>query len=162
MLQFQNSSWFKRFSRHLVIAGGVYYQRKKAKDELELFLQKMRKSIMRMTLSYSDIDKLSQKIDNLIDWERRYSRMFKPEDSEIKELKEEIRHLENELMDAHESKSKMHAEHTEKTQQLTQSLENIKGQLKNLHLEKAKRHHRLKALEEKISGKIDVHSYYHS
>ncbi len=56
----------------------------------------------------------------------------------------------------------MHIEHSDKTQQLTQSMENIKGQLKHLHLEKAKRHQRLKALDDKIKSKIDVHSYYHS
>lgn len=162
MLSFQDSNWFRNFSRHLVLAGGVYHQRSKAKEELDKSLEKMRKSIIRMTLSYSDVDKLTQKIDSLIDWERRYSRLFRPEDNEIRELKEEIKQLEHELREERESKSKMHTEHNDKTQQLTQSLENIKGQLKHLHLEKAKRHQRLKALDDKIKSKIDVHSYYHS
>src|SRR3989338_9191792 len=162
MLSFQDSVWFRKFSRHLVIAGGVYSSKSKARDEVDRQLEKMRKSIIRMTLSYSDVDKLKDKIDNLIDWERRFARLFRPEDNEIRELKEEVRHLEHELREERESKSKMHEEHTDKTQQLTQSMENIKGQLKHLHLEKAKRHHRLKALDEKIKSKIDVHSYYHS
>lgn len=162
MLTFQDSNWFRKFSRHLVVAGGVYRNKSNAREEVDRQLEKMRKSIIRMTLSYSDVDKLKDKIDNLIDWERRYARLFRPEDNEIKELKEEIMHLEHELREEQESKSKLHTEHNEKTQQLTQSMENIKGQLKHLHLEKAKRHHRLKALEDKIKSKIDVHEYYHS
>ena len=162
MLNFQDSNWFRKFSRHLVIASGVYFNKSKAKDEVDKQLEKMRKSIIRMTLSHSDVDKLKEKIDNLIDWERRYARLFRPEDNEIKELKEEIMHLEHELRGERESKSKMHEEHNDKTQQLTQSLENIKGQLKHLHLERAKRHHRLKALDDKIKSKVNVHRYYHS
>ena len=162
MLSYQDSKWFRNFSRNLVLAGGIYSQRKKAKEDLDNHLERMRKSIIRMTLTYSDLDKLKGKIDKAVGVEREYSRFFRPEDGEVEELKAEIAHLEGELAQEKESKSRIMSEHNEKNQQLMQSLESIKNQLKHLHLEKAKRHHRLKALDHKIKSKIDVHSYYHS
>ncbi len=162
MLQIQDTKSFRHFAKHLFLVGNVYTKRKKAKEDVDNYLQKMRKSIIRMNLTYSDIDRLKQKIDNLINWERKYAKFFKPADKETEELKNQIKALEQELRNEREEKLSIISENNEKIQQLTESLNNIKNQMRHLHLEKAKRQHRLNALEQKIREKVDVHRYYHS
>lgn len=122
----------------------------------------MRKSIIRMKLTYSDIDRLKEKIENLINWERRYAKLFKPADKETEELKNQIKALEQELGNEREEKMSKISENNERIAQLTESLSNIKNQMRHLHLEKAKRQQRLQALEKKINEKVDVHRYYRS
>lgn len=156
----QTSKSFRHFAKHLFIIGRVYVERKKAQQEVDSQLERMRKSIFRMSLSYNDIDKLKEKISNLINWERKYAKFFKPKDNEMQEMQNKINALEQELKNEKEEKYRIKSENDEKIRQLTESINNIKNQMRFLHLERAKRHHRLKALENKINEKIDVHSYF--
>lgn len=162
MYQIQNSRPFRHFARHLFLIGRVHIERNRAKEDVDNHLQRMRKSIIRMNLSYSDIDKLKKKIENLLDWERKYAKFFKPEDKETRALKNQINDLEQELKNEREEKMSIISENNEKIAQLTDSLSNIKNQMKHLYLEKAKRQQRLTALDKKIMEKVDVHKYYHS
>ncbi|MBI2650609.1 hypothetical protein HYX04_04810 [Candidatus Woesearchaeota archaeon] len=162
MDQIQTSKSFRHFAKHLFLIGRVYVERKKAKEDVDSHLQRMRKSIIRMNLSYSDIDRLKKKIENMLDWERKYAKFFKPEDKETQALKGQINALEQELRNEREEKMSITSENNEKISQLTGSLDNIKNQMKHLHLEKAKRQQRLTALDKKIREKVDVHRYYHS
>lgn len=156
------TSPIRHFAKHLFLTSKIYAQRNKAKEDVSSYLHKMRKSIIRMRLSYSDIDRLKKKINKLIDWERKYARFFKPDDAEMKELKKQVQSLEQELINEQEEKHRLTEENNEKLRQLTESLNNIKGQARYLFMEKAKRQQRLRALEQKINGKVDVHKYYHS
>ena len=158
----QNSVSLRHFARHLFLVSNVYAGRKNAKADVDEQLHKMRKAIIRMSLSYNDIDSLKEKIGNLVDWERRYAKFFKLSDKETDELKRQIEVLEGELRNEREEKLSIISENNEKASQLTDSLNNIKNQMRHLHLEKAKRQHRLNALETKIREKIDVHRYYRS
>ena len=162
MQPFQNSKSLGHFAKHLFIAGKIYIERNKAEEDVSSHLQKMRKSIIRMTLSYSDIDKLKEKINNLIEWERNYAKLFKPEDKETQELKEQMNILAAELRREREDKQRIIEENNQKINQLKDSLNNVKSKTNYLLMERAKRHHRLKALENKIKEKVDVHGYYHS
>lgn len=152
----------RHFTKHLFLVGRVYVERKKVKKDVDEHLHKMRKAIIRMNLTYSDIDRLKEKIQNLIDWERRYAKLFKPADKETEELKRQIAALEHDLSNEREEKLSIISENNEKIAQLTESLNNIKNQMRHLHLEKARRQQRLNALEQKIRQKVDVHRYYHS
>ncbi len=152
----------RHFTKHLFLTSRVYAQRNKAKEDVSDHLHKMRKSIIRMRLSYSDIDRLKEKISKLIDWERKYARFFKPDDGEMNELKKQIRSLEQEMRNGQEEKYRLIEENNEKIMQLTESLNNIKNQTRYLLMEKAKRQQKLRVLEQKINGKVDVHRYYHS
>ena len=162
MSTLQSSKSFRHFARHLFLVGRVHIERNRAKADVDSHLQRMRKSIIRMNLSYSDIDKLKKKIDNLLYWERKYAKFFRPEDKETEALRSEIKALEQELKNEREEKLSIISENNEKIAQLTGSLNNIKNQMKHLHLEKAKRQQRLTALDKKIREKVDVHRYYHS
>ncbi len=162
MYNLQNSKPFGHFAKHLFLIGGIYVERNKAKEGVENHLQKMRKSIIRMKLSYSDLDKLKEKIENLINWERKYAKFFKPEDNEVKQLRNLLNALEEELRQEREEKQEIIEENNQKITQLTGSLNSIKLKTNHLLMEKAKRHQRLTALENKIKGKVDVHRYYHS
>jgi chromosome segregation ATPase len=158
----QNSVSLRHFARHLFIVSNAYAGRKKSREDVDVHLHNMRKAIIRMSLSYNDIDRLKQKIENLVDWERRYAKLFKLSDKETDELKRQISMLEDELGNEREEKSKIISENDERVNQLTASLSNIKNQMRHLHLEKAKRQHRLNALESKIREKVDVRRYYSS
>ena len=162
MSDLQNSKSFRRFARHLFVVGRVRIERNRAKADVDLHLQRMRKSIIMMNLSYSDIDKLKKKIDNLIEWERKYAKFFKPEDKETQALRGQITALEQELKNEREEKMSIISENDEKLAQLTESLNNIKNQMRHLHLEKAKRQQRLTALDKKIMEKVYVPKYYDS
>ena len=158
----QSSKSFRHFVKNLFLVGSVYLERKKAKEDVGAQLQRMKKSIISMNLSYSDIDKLKEKIDKLINWERRYAKLFKPEDSETLELKNQMNHLEQELRKEREAKINAVNDNNSKIKQLTESLISIKNQMRHLLMERAKRHHKLKALEHKIKRKVNVHGYYTS
>src|SRR3989344_1488750 len=160
MEQIQDLRSFRHFSRHLFFASKIHVERRKAEQDIFDHLQKMRKSIIRMNLSYTDVDKLKKKVDNLIEWERKYAKFFKPEDDESKQLKEQIRFLEDSLRREREEKMAAINDNNEKIKHLTDSLDNIKRQLNHLHLEKAKRHHRLRALDEKIRQRVNLDDYY--
>lgn len=122
----------------------------------------MRKAVIRMSLSYSDVDRLKKKIENVIGWERKYARFFRPEDDETKELRNEVYALEGELIKEREDKLNVMEENDQKIMQLTDSLTNIKSKMNHLLMERAKRHQRLAALESKIKQKVDVHKFYNS
>lgn len=156
----QSSKPLRHFAKNLFLVGKVYAERKKAKEDVENYLQRMRKSVMRMSLTYSDIDRLKKKIENLIDIERKYAKFFKPEDKETRELKNQIDALVQEISNEREEKYRIISENNEKIQQLTNSLDNIKRSMNELLLDKAKRHQRLTALEKKIREKVDVNKYY--
>ena len=158
----QNAKLLGHFARHLFLLSNVHKSRNKSRDGVYEQLQKMRKSIIRMRLRYSDIDTLKEKIENLINWERKYAKFFKPEDTETEELKNQIKVLEDELLNEREEKYRIMTENNEKIKQLNESLENVKSGMKHLLIEKAKRHQRLQALDRKIREKVDVHNYYHS
>lgn len=162
MQPLQNSKSLRDFAKHLFLIAKVYSGRNKAREEVDDHLKKMRKSIIRMNISYTDLDRLKQKIDNLISWERKYAKFFRLEDKETQELREQIKFLEQELRNEREEKLSIISENDEKIMELTESLNNIKNQMKHLYMEKAKRQHRLKALEQKINEKVDTGSYYHS
>ena len=158
----QSSKSFRHFAKHLFIIGRVYVERKKAQQEVDSQLERMRKSILRMSLGYKDIDKLKEKIAAVINLERKYAKFFKPRDNETQELQSQINALEQELKNEKEEKYRILSENDEKIKELTETLNNIKNQMKFLHLERAKRHHRLRALEQKIKEKVDVQSYFSS
>ena len=162
MNKLQSPKSFKHFSRHLFLVNKVYLERRKAKEDVYSYLNKMKKSIIRMNLTYTSIDRLRQKLDNLIEWEGKYAKFFKPEDKETQELKNQINALQRDLSNEREEKMRIISENNEKINQLTESLNNIKNQMKYLQLEKAKRQQRLTALETKIREKVNVHMYYHS
>lgn len=161
-MQQQLSKPLRHFARHLFVAGKVYREREKARQDVYSFLQRIRKSIIRMSLSYSEIDRLRQKIDSLIDWERKYARFFRPEDSHLSELKSQIKSLEEELSKEREEKLRIKSEQEDRIKELSDSLENVKHKTRHLLLEKAKRHQRLKALEHKIDKGVDRKSYFGS
>lgn len=162
MHQLQSLSSLKHFARHLFVVSRVYAERKKAKQDVDEHLHRMRKSIIRMNLTYSDIDRLKEKIENLMNSERKYAKLFKPIDKETEELKSQVEALEQELSSEREEKMGIISENNERIGQLTGALTGIKNQMRHLHLEKAKRQQRLNALERKISEKVDVHRYYRS
>lgn len=157
-----NSVSFRHFARHLFLVSNAYAGRQKSREDVDSYLHKMRKAIIRMSLTYGDLDRLKQKIENLVDWERKYAKFFKPADGETEELKKQIKMLEQEIKNEREEKLSIISENNERIGQLTQSLGSVRNQMKNLHLEKAKRQQRLNALENKIREKVDVHRYYHS
>ena len=158
----QQTKSFRHFAKHLFLVSKVYSERNKAKNDVDAHLKRMKNSIIKMRLGYKDIDSLREKVQNLVSWERKYARFFKPEDRETHELKNQINALEHQLKNGREEKQKMVYENNEKIRQLTESLNNVKSQMRHLMMDKAKRHHRLKALEQKISEKVDVHTYFHS
>ena len=158
----QSPTSLRHFAKHLFLVGRVYVERKKAREDVDNHLQKMRKSVIRMSLTYSDIDRLRQKIKNLINWERKYSKLFKAPDNETEDLKRQIRALEGKLAEEREEKHTIISENNERIAQFTESFNSVKSQMKHLHLDKLRRQQRLKALESKIREKVDVHRYFHS
>jgi len=162
MENLQETKSLRHFARHLFLVSRVYIERKKARQDVESHLQRMRKSVIRLSLTYSDIDRLKQKIDSLISLERKYAKFFRTEDDEAKELKNRISALEQELNNEREEKQRIISDNNDKIQQLTDSLNSIKGKMNELLIEKSKRHLRLTALDRKIREKVDVHKYYNS
>jgi len=150
------------FARHVFLISKIHSQKQKAEDEVKSHLAKMRKSIIRMSLSYKDIDRLKDKINILIDWERKYSKFFRPEDSEIKDLKGKIISLEEELQKEKEEKYRIMSENNERIKGMSDSLEAVKHRMRILHIDKAKRQRTLNMLDNKINKKIDRDEYYNS
>lgn len=162
MIDQVNNKAFRQFAKNLFLMSKVHIDRKKAEEALDAHHSKMRSSIIGMRLSYTDMDSMKEKVGNLIDSERKYARTFKPNDSEIQQLKSRVMYLERELAKEREEKQKITDGTRERIRQLSESFDNIKSQMMHLHLEKAKRQQRLRALEEKINKNIDVHEYFHS
>lgn len=152
----------RHFARHLFVVSRAHAERNRAKADVNSHLQKMRKSIIRMNLGYSDIDRLKEKVNRLVESERKYAKFFKPEDNEAKELKNQISMLEQELRNEREEKQRIIYENDEKIRQLTESLNSIRKKMNELLMEKSKRQQRLTALDKKIREKVDVHKFYHS
>ncbi len=150
------------FAKHLFLTARVYSEKNKARENVTAQLKRMRRSIIKMRLSYSDIDRLKEKIDKLIDWERRYAKFFIPKDYETQELKRQLNALEYELSAEKEQKKKIIEEKDGKIREISESLDNLRNQARSLLMEKVKRHHKLRALEKRIHEKVDVHGYYHS
>ena len=160
MFQVQNLQSFRHFSRHLFFASRIHIEKKKAESDVFEHLQRMRRAVIKMSLGYSDIDRLKKKIENLVEWERKYAKFLRPDDDESKQLNAQINLLEEKLAREREEKIAAINENNEKIKRLSESLNNIKSQLKHLHLEKAKRTHRLKAIENKIRDRVNLDDYY--
>ena len=156
------SKSLKHFTKHLFLIGKVYMERNKAEEELNAHLKKMRNSIIRMSLTHSEVDKLKQKIGSLISLERKYAKFFKPADDEVKNLKEDIKYLQQEIKNEREEKLRIISENGERINELTDSLGSIKHKVRHLMLEKAKRQQRLNILESKINNKIGNDNYFSS
>ena len=161
-MQAQISKSLRNFAKYVFIITKVYGETQKAREDVYFHLQKMRKSIIKMSLTYTDIDRLKQKIDNLVNCERKYSKFFRPQDTEVQELKKQIAALEAELSQEREEKFRIKNEQEERIMELSDSLENIKHKMRHLLIDKAKRQHRLRALEQKISRDVDARGYYSS
>ncbi len=162
MYPLQTSKPLRQFARKLFLVSRAYVERNRASEDVGNYLQRMRKSIIRMKLSYSDLDRLKEKIEKLIDLERSYAKFFKPEDGKTIELKRQINALEQELRSEKEEKYKLISENNEKIRQLNDSLSSIKNQTRQLIMEKARRQQRLTALDRKIREKVDLGRYYSS
>src|SRR3989344_5417740 len=158
----QNTKAMSHIARHVFLISKIHSQKRKAEDEVKSHLAKMRKSIIRMSLSYKDIDRLKDKINILIDWERKYSKFFRPEDSEIKDLKGKIISLEEELQKEKEEKYRIMSENNERIKGMSDSLDAVKHRMRILHIDKAKRQRTLNMLDNKINKKIDRDEYYNS
>ena len=152
----------RHFIKHLCVASKVYIKRNKASEDVHNHLHRMRKSIIRMSLTYSEIDRLKRKVDELIEYERQFARLFKPDDMEQIKLKEHIAALSNAIKSEREDKEKIISDHGEKIRELTESLDSIKNQVRHLVMEKAKRQHRLNSLETRIRNKVNIANYYTS
>lgn len=162
MQTFQDSKSFRHFVKHLFLVSSVYNERNQAMGAVYKHLELMRKSIIRMKLSYTDIDVLKEKMENLFSLERKYAKFFKAEDGEASELKKQLSSLQQELANEKAEKQSVIEEGNEKIRQLTGSLDSLKSQMRHLLMEKARRQQRLTALNKKISEKVDVHRYFHS
>ena len=158
----QSTKVMGHFARHVFLISKVYSQKQKAEDEVNAHLAKMRKSIIRMSLSYNDIGRLKDKINTLINWERKYSKFFRPEDSQIKDLKDKIISLEGEIRNEKEEKYRIVSENSERMKEMSDSLEAVKHRMRILHMDKAKRQRKLSMLENKIDKKIDRDEYFNS
>ena len=162
MLLKKGSPSFRKFSKYVFIVGQVFTERNKAREDVYNHLHHMRKSIIRMRLSYTDVDRLKEKIEKLAILERKYGKYFKIPDEETEQLRNQIKELEKKVADISDAKQAIINANNQKIQQLTESLESVKSQLRQLLMDKAKRTQRLKALESKIRSKVDLHSYYRS
>lgn len=162
MYSVQSSKAFRNFAKHLFLVSKTYKERNKAKEDVDEHLHRMRRSVIRMSLTYSEIDRLKQKIGDLISWERKFAKYFKPEDMETEELKKQINILQQELRNERESKLSAISDYDEKIKELSESLDNVKHRMSRLLMERAKRHQRFQALEQKINKKVDIHGYYSS
>ncbi|MAG91885.1 hypothetical protein CMO83_04375 [Candidatus Woesearchaeota archaeon] len=156
------SKSLRHFTKHVFLIGNVYLERNKAKQDVHNQLERMRKSIIRINLSYSDVDRLRKKIDNLIHWERKYAKFFKPDDTEAKGLKNEINSLEQELKGEREEKMRIISDNNDKIDELNESLKKLKSRMHHHLIEKSRRKQRLNALDKKINEKVDANKYFHS
>ena len=147
-----------KYTRSLFLIGKTYVARNQAKEQLNQHLNKMRSSIIRMRLGYKDIEILREKIDELVDWERKYARVLKSEDNEILFLKGQLKRLENELKLEREEKERMSANYKGKISSLAESIIKIRGHIEILLKEKVVRKKRYESIENKI--KMDLGNYY--
>ena len=152
----------RHFTKNLFLVSRAFNQRKTAKEEIYAQLQKMRKSIIRMNLTYTDIDRLKQKIDLFITLEGKYAIYFRQDDDGKQQLQKQINSLQQELKNEREEKLRIISEHDEKIKEMADSLESIKNRMKHMLMEKAKRQHRLNALEGRINKNIDRDGYFSS
>ncbi len=126
----QQSMPLRRFARYIFLVSDVYVNRAKAKEEVYSHLTNMRKSVIRMNLSYIDIDRLKEKIEKLIGLEVQYAKFFKPEDNENRKLRKRIIILEQELKccigEGQIENQRLSVD------QIKSDLENIKSRVNNL------------------------------
>lgn len=162
MNQAQAPKPLRHFTKQLFLVSRAFNQRNRLKGQIHDQLQKMKKSIIRMNLSYSDIDRLKRMIDSFMVLEGKYARYFRHDDDDKQMLQKHVVSLQQELENEREEKLRIISEHDEKIKELTDSLENIKGRMKHLLMEKAKRQHRLNALEGKINKNIGRSDYFNS
>ena len=158
----KNPRAFRHFARHLFLMGKLFAEKTKAEEDLDRHLLKMKNSIVRLSLTYGEIERLREKINKLVDCERRYAKFFRPEDSETAELREHILNLQEELNKERLSKENLTHDYEEKINQLNGTIEGMTSQLMHHNMEKAKRQQKLISLDKKIKEKIDTSHYYGS
>ena len=158
----QSTKAMSHFAKHVFLVSSIYADKKKAEDDVYEHLLKMKKSVIRMALSYKDIDKLKDKVAALIDEERKYAKFFRPDDGEVKELKLRISELEEQIKNEREEKYRIVSENDEKIKIMSDSLGAIKHKMRGLHMDKAKRQRALNILENKINEKVDRDKYFSS
>lgn len=156
----QSAKSMSHFAKHVFLVSRIHAEKKRAEDEVYGHLSRMKKSIIRMSLSYRDIDKLKQKISILIDAERKYARFFRAEDGEAKELKQRITDLEEQVKNEKEEKYRIVSENDERIKEMSDSLQALKHKMRVLHMDRAKRQRKLGILENKINKKVDRDSYF--
>ena len=156
----QQTTAFRDFTKKLFIAGNIYSKTIKAREDVHKHMHKMKKSIIRMNLSYSDVDKLNHKVEKLIELERRYSRFFKAPDKEIGELKDQVEYLENQLRIERKEKHKIMEEQELKINEMKEHMQTVKSHARQLLMDRERRNERMKDLEKKISKRVDIKSYY--
>src|SRR3989338_4953924 len=137
---------FRNFAKKLFIVGNVYSKTIKAREDVHKQMQKMKKSIIRLNLSYSDVDRLNHKVEKLIELERRYSRFFKTPDTEVKELKDHIEYLENQLSLERKEKRQLLEEEEVKINQMKEHMNAVKTHAKQLLLDRERRNERMKEI----------------
>ena len=146
----------RHFAKHLFRAGHAYIERKKARKELSSFVEKMRSSIIRMNLSYTDIERLKKRIDAAMDCERSFGKFFRGEDKVDSELKQQITALDEEISKEREEKLRIRADYEDRINDLSQSLESVKTKMNHLLIQKAKSQQRINEIDKKIKGRIVV------
>lgn len=158
----QNTKAMSHFARHVLLVSKVHAQKQKAEDDVYGHLDKMKRLIIRMSLSYKDIDRLKEKINLFIDTERKYAKFFSPDDGRVKELKDKIIALEQEIQNEKEEKYRIVSENDERIKEMSDSLQAIKHKMRVLHVDRAKRQRKFGILEEKINNKVDRDEYFSS
>lgn len=156
----QQTATFRNFAKKLFIAGNVYSKTLKAREDVHKQMHKMKKSIIRMNLSYSDVDKLNHKVENLIELERRYSRFFKAPDKELDELRDHVDYLQNQLTLERKEKRTLMEEQEHKINEMKDHMNTVRSHARQLLMDRERRNERMKDLEKKISKRVDIRSYY--
>ena len=155
----KKSKAMSHFARHLFLGAKLYSDRKAAKEELNEQLERMRKSIIRLSFSYSDIDQLREKLEKTIHAERKFAKFFQVDDLEIKKLKKEVAWQQQQLDSERTEKFRLMEENKTRIKALEEKVEGIKSTLNALIMEKIRRGQRLRFLEKKISAEVPDHSY---
>lgn len=60
MYSVQSSKAFRNFAKHLFLVSRTHKERNKAKEDVDEHLHRMRRSVIRMSLTYSEIRKILQ------------------------------------------------------------------------------------------------------
>jgi DNA anti-recombination protein RmuC len=156
----------KHFLSHLFVVGRVHNERNRSKIEVDRHLDMMRKSIIRMNLTYSDLDNLREKINNYLHWEAKYAKYFRPADKDTQEIKDKLEHVRKELrlekeekkrmkFDLEDERKKLKLENSKKLKDLKKAMSGIRIKMNQIIIEKAKKQKRLNYLDKKIDQRLE-------